>query len=56
MLFLKPDNLELNGETIRAALRRELPAKYQGYSANFSEADPDDNGTQQLQAGHLREH
>jgi hypothetical protein len=48
MLFLAPADLVKHGETLRAALARELPHEYQGFSTNYSAPDPDDSGVQHL--------
>ena len=48
LLFLRPDDFAAKRETIRVALTRELSPTYRGYSTNFSEPDPEDNGTQML--------
>jgi len=49
MLFLEPDAYENMRDSIRDVLGQKLPTTYRGYSNNFSEPDPDDNGTQTLQ-------
>jgi hypothetical protein len=48
MLFLTPQDFEAKREAIREILSRELPAVYRGFSTNFSEPDPADNGVQML--------
>ncbi len=47
-LFVDPADVSLKDE-IFAALSRELPYEYKGYSVNFSVPDPDDNGVQHPQ-------
>ncbi len=49
-LFLRPDDWEGLAEEIDAALRNELPRSFLGYSTNFTEPDPDDGGTQGMEA------
>jgi hypothetical protein len=48
MLFLSPDDYESKRDAIRAVLSNKLPVTYRGYPTNFSEPDPEDNGTQIL--------
>ena len=50
-LFLRPDDWEGLAEEMDAALRRELPRSFLGYPTNFTEPDPDDGGTQGMEAG-----
>ena len=47
-LFLDPADLSCKDE-ISDAFSRELPYEYRGYSVNFTEPDPDDNGVQHPQ-------
>src|SRR3989304_260211 len=49
MLFLTPLDFESKRDAIRAILSEKLPVTSRGYSTNFSEPDPEDNGTQILQ-------
>ncbi len=49
-LFLRPDDWERLADEIRAALRHELPHRFLGYPTNFSDPDPDDGGTQGMEA------
>jgi len=49
MLFLSPGDFESKRDAIRAFLSSELPKIYRGYSTNFSEPNPEDNGVQILQ-------
>lgn len=49
-LFLRADDWETRAEDIDAALRHELPHRFLGYATNFSEPDPDDNGTRVMEA------
>lgn len=49
MLFLSPDDYESKRDTIRIVLSKELPTTYRGYPTNFSEPNPEDDGTQTLQ-------
>jgi len=49
MLFLTPDDFKLKRDAIRVVLSNTLPTTYLGYSTNFSEPDPEDNGVQILQ-------
>jgi hypothetical protein len=49
MLFLRSNDYKKERDKIREVLSRELPTAYRGYSTNFSEPNPDDNGTQTLQ-------
>jgi len=50
MLFLRPDDFKSKRDDIRIALSNKLPATYLGYSTNFSEPNPEDNGVQLLQS------
>ena len=49
MLFLRPGDFKSKKDTIRTVLSNELPPTYLGYSTNFSEPNPEDNGVQLLQ-------
>jgi hypothetical protein len=49
MLFLSEPEFERYGKVIDAALRSELPPTFLGFSANFSDPDPNDNNVQHLQ-------
>ncbi|OGO32558.1 MAG: hypothetical protein A2Z29_04125 [Chloroflexi bacterium RBG_16_56_11] len=48
ILFLTPEEYELKRDAIRTFLSRELPLTYRGYPTNFSEPNPEDNGSQTL--------
>jgi hypothetical protein len=48
MLFLKPEDFVKQKDNIHTVLSNTLPHTYLGYSTNFSEPDPDDNGVQLL--------
>lgn len=48
MLFLSPEDLDSNRDTIVRAMRERLPPKFLGYSTNYSEPDPNDNNVQRL--------
>ncbi len=50
MLFLREDDHARQREAIRDALSRKLPRDFRGYPTNFTPPDPDDHGTQALQA------
>lgn len=50
MLFLSDQEHSLYAEPIHDTLRHHLPRTFYGYSTNFTEPDPDDNGTQLLKA------
>ncbi len=45
ILFLTPVDLKTKEANIKAILSRKLPHSYRGYATNFSQPDPDDNGT-----------
>jgi len=49
MLFLRPGDFKTKRDSIRTVLSNELPTTYLGYSTNFSEPDPENNGVQSLQ-------
>ena len=49
MLFLSPGDFKSKRDAIRTILSNELPTTYLGYSTNFLEPDPEDNGVQTLQ-------
>ena len=49
MLFLRPDDFKSRRDDIRTTLSSALPISYLGYSTNFSEPNPEDNGVQVLQ-------
>jgi hypothetical protein len=51
MLFLTPEDFLKQKDKIRAVLSQKLPHTYLGYSTNFSEPDPNDNGVQLLRPG-----
>jgi len=48
MLFLTPEDFIKQKDNIRDVLSQKLPHSYLGYSTNFSEPDPNDNGVQLL--------
>jgi hypothetical protein len=48
MLFLGPDDFASKRNAIRDVLGKKLPKIYRGFQTNFSEPDPEDNGTQSL--------
>jgi hypothetical protein len=48
MLFLTPEDFEKQKDKIRVVLSQKLPRMYLGYSTNFSEPDPNDNGVRLL--------
>jgi hypothetical protein len=48
MLFLTSDDFKLKKDTIRTVLSNKLPETYRGYSTNFSEPNPADNGVQMM--------
>jgi hypothetical protein len=50
MLFLSSEDHARHAEAIRVTLAHTLPLEFHGYPTNFSPPDPDDNGTQVLQA------
>jgi hypothetical protein len=50
MLFLSHEDHARYAAAIRATLADSLPLEFRGYPTNFSPPDPDDNGTQVLQA------
>ncbi len=47
-LFVSESDHPLVADAIHATLAERLPYSFRGYSTNFSEPDPEDNGTQQL--------
>ena len=47
-LFLAEEDYGAAREPLDDALRRRLPYEFRGYPTNFSEPDPEDNGTQLL--------
>jgi hypothetical protein len=49
MLFLSPEDFISKRDNIRTTLSYELPSSYRGFSTNFSEPDPEDNGVQMMQ-------
>ena len=49
-LFLCPNDWEGLADDIDAALRHELPHSFLGYPTNFSDPDPEDGGTQVMEA------
>jgi hypothetical protein len=49
LLFLEPGVRRKRGGAIHDHLARELPPSFLGYPTNFSEPDPADHGTQQLE-------
>ena len=51
MLFLDLDDFASKRDKIRNALSLKLPVVYRGYSTNYSEPDPEDNGTQIMRPG-----
>ena len=48
MLFLRATDLQARGREISDLLSGNLPHTFNGYSTNWSEPDPNDNGTQSL--------
>ena len=52
MLFLPRAVLEGKGQEIRNLLGEKLPHVFKGYSTNWTEPDPDDRGTQDLELLH----
>ena len=48
MIFLRLEDYEERREDIRTYLGRNLPPSYRGYSTNFTDPDPNDNGVQHL--------
>lgn len=48
MLFMRPEDMEKHGAAVRVLLSDKLPHVFRGYPTNFSDPDPEDNGTQQL--------
>jgi hypothetical protein len=48
MIFLNPDDYKSKKEAIYNVLSNKLPVTYRGYPTNFSEPNPEDNGTQIL--------
>ncbi len=46
MLFLSPDDYVKLKSRIQKIMAVKLPARYRGYSTNFSAPDPNDNGVQ----------
>ena len=49
-LFLRPDDQAQAAPAIHERLAQELPYEFEGYPTNFTPPDPEDNGTQLLQA------
>jgi hypothetical protein len=49
-LFLSPEDLGQQRDRIDLALREQLPHTFLGYPVNFSPPDPDDGGTQIMEA------
>src|SRR5918993_359590 len=49
-LFLAEEDHAALGESIDHALRRKLPHAFRGYPTSFTPPDPEDNGTQHLEA------
>lgn len=47
-LFVSPEDQPRVADAIHTALANRLPYTFRGYSTNFSEPDPDDNGVQHL--------
>ncbi|MGC9467477.1 MAG: DUF4037 domain-containing protein [Anaerolineae bacterium] len=48
LLFLKDEDRARLGESIHTAFAEQLPYEFLGYSTNFSQPNPEDNGTQLL--------
>lgn len=48
-LFLTPQDRQLYSQQIHEQLAQNLPYEFQGYSTNYSNPDPNDNGVQHLQ-------
>jgi len=49
-LFLNEEEYEDRRDSISETLRRKLPHSFRGYPTSFTEPDPNDNGTQHLDA------
>src|SRR5215213_9434807 len=49
-LFLEEGDYDAARDSIREALRHRLPRRFRGYPASFTEPNPNDNGTQHLDA------
>lgn len=49
-LFLKEEDFDAARDTVHEALRHKLPHTFRGYPTSFTEPDPNDNGTQHLEA------
>jgi hypothetical protein len=49
-IFLAEEDYDAARDSIREALRRRLPHRFRGYPTSFTEPDPNDNGTQHLEA------
>jgi hypothetical protein len=49
-LFLEEDADAASRDAVREALRQRLPHRFRGYPTSFTEPDPNDNGTQHLDA------
>jgi hypothetical protein len=54
-LFLSRDDYALRADELRRSLRAQLPATFRGYSVHFSEPDPRDNDTRQMEPGTVGE-
>jgi Domain of unknown function (DUF4037) len=48
MLFLTPDDYASKKDAIHDIFSKKFPKTFRGYPTNFSEPDPEDNGTQSL--------
>jgi hypothetical protein len=49
-LFLEEGDYAASRDAVDEALRRRLPHRFRGYPTSFTEPDPNDNGTQHLDA------
>ncbi len=49
-LFLEDETYDAARDAVRETLRHKLPHTFRGYPTSFTEPDPNDNGTQHLEA------
>lgn len=49
-LFLEDETDDAARDAVREALRHRLPHRFRGYPTSFTDPDPNDNGTQHLEA------